>query len=641
MKKLILSASLLFAGFSYGQIYTQNFEGVTVPALPVGWTVVTSASDGGYKSSTNMTSQYFVFPAHTKYAGTSDDVCNCNKSNDRLISDAIAIPAAGTHVVSFEYILGQYYGETGEFGVSTDGGTNFTSLQLLDPTNGSGSHVWTNSSVNLAAYAGQSINLVWKYNDNANWGSGLMVDDVAINELPAVDMEMTSVAVASTVQAGNTTISGTVTSLGAANITSIDVTWNDGTGVNTQTFAVNLNYGDTYNFTHGTQLAATVANSPYTIDVCVVATGDVNATNNCNSGVVGVVSALVDKYVVIEEKTGTWCQYCPSGAAAMDNVGAVESKMIGIAIHNSQTGAPDPMTVAAYDAGSNGFPDFSGYPYAAADRVNGAHASTMQTLFNGRKNEVPPASISFTTAAELTQGTITVTANADMVTSLSGSNYRLGVILVEDDVTGSGPGWSQVNAFSGGATSVPHGALNWQTLPNPTDVSTVFGGYDHVGRALGSGQINGVAGSLPATLTDGQSYSHTYTFTVDAAWNVENMHAVAIFVNNTTSEILNAGETSIQKFVGLTEETFNFNTVLYPNPTNDASKLKLSLNETSEVSIEVLDMVGKVVYTVDSEELVQGEHVYTLNFSNQPAGVYFANVNVNGAVKTIKVNVSK
>ena len=635
MKRILLSMSLLLAGSSFAQIYTQDFEGVTTPALPAGWSVVTTATDAGFITSTDYTSTYFDFPAHTTYVGTNDDICDCNKANERLISDAINIPGAGTHVLNFEYIIGQYYGEWAEVGVSTDGGTNFTQLALLGPTDESGAHVWTAASASLGAYAGQTINLVWIYHDNNDWGSGLMVDDVEIVALSPVDMEMTALSIAPTVAAGNVSITGTVTNRGANNITSIDITWNDGTGPNTQTFPVNLNFGDTYNFTHGTQLNASVASSPYSIDVCVAAAGDADNSNDCLTGNVGVVSALVDKYVLIEEKTGTWCQFCPSGAAAMDNTAAVEPNMIGVAVHNA-----DPMAVASYDSGSNGFPDFIGFPYAAADRINGAHAATIQTLFDGRENEVPPASISFTTASELVPGTITITPSVDMVTTLVG-DYRLGVILVEDDVTGTGSAWLQVNAYSGGGTSVPHGAYNWQTLPNPTDVSAVFGGYDHVGRALGSNQINGAAGSLPATLNDAQSYEHTYVFTVSPDWNVANMHAVAFLINNATGEVLNAGQSGIDEFASVTEQMFNFETKLFPNPTSSSSNLTLSLNEASEVSLEVVDMVGRSVFVLNTESLTAGNYGFNLDFSNEPSGVYFAKVKVNDVVKTIKVNVTK
>jgi hypothetical protein len=321
----------------------------------------------------------------------------------------------------------------------------------------------------------------------------------------------------------------------------------------------------------------------------------------------------------------------------MYNVGLAESKMIGVAVHNQ-----DPMAVAAYDSGSAGFPNFTGYPYAASDRAVGAHAASIQTSFNARKNEVPPASISFTTAtASTATNNIVLTPKATMVTTLSG-DYRMGVIVVEDHVKGTGTSWLQVNAFSGGTSSIPHGTQNWQTLPNPTDVSTVFGGYDHVGRALGDNLLNGAAGSLPATMTDGMSYSHTYTIAINSAWNLNNLHAVAYFVNNTTGEVLNAGSTPIVfAQAGLEEETFNFGTKLYPNPNTGLSNLLLTLNNESTVSMEVVDIVGNVVMTVNEANLGAGEHNYNINLVEEASGVYFAKVNVNGVTKTIKLNVAK
>mgnify|MGYP001497226263 CR=1 FL=1 len=85
MKKLLLCTSLLLVGSAFGQ-YSEDFEGTTGTALPSGWTQVTAATDGGYLSGTDMSSQYFPIPAHTRYVGTNDDACDCDKANEKLIS---------------------------------------------------------------------------------------------------------------------------------------------------------------------------------------------------------------------------------------------------------------------------------------------------------------------------------------------------------------------------------------------------------------------------------------------------------------------------------------------------------------------------------------------------------------------------
>lgn len=631
MKKQLLFASLLFAGSSFGQIFSEDFESVTAPALPAGWSQVTAATDGGFNTSSDLTSQFFGFPAHTQYVGTNDDICNCDKANEQLTSSAIAIPATGTHVASFEYILGAYYGETGEFGVSTDGGTTFTSLATLDPTNGGGDHVWTNASFNLSAYAGQTVNLVWMYHDNADWGSGLIIDDVSVFALPAVDMEMTALTMNPTIVAGNATVSGTVTSLGADNITSIDVTWNDGSGLNSETFTVNLNYGDTYNFSHGTTLTA-VAGQTYSLDVCVVATSDVDASNDCMTGSVSAVSQIVNKVTVGEEKTGEWCGWCPRGAVALANMSISNpNDFIGIAVHNA-----DDMAIAAYD-GSIGNYIPGGYPGAGVDRVVDGDPGDFASMHASRAGMVPPASISVATDADA--NTVTVTVTSDFVGGLTG-DYRLAAVLVEDAVSGSG----QVNYYndgSAGALAYPNAGsmpnLNW--VGAGATVSPVL--HDHVAVALGDNQINGAAGSLPGTLSDGDSESHTYTFTRNSAWKISDMHAVGMLVNASTGEILNAGKASFDTQGLISQEAANFEISAMPNPTNGVSNIVVELKTAAEMNLVIVDVLGNEVYNNGNQTLEAGTHSTKVDLSNNAEGVYFAKVNLNGTVKTIKINVVK
>lgn len=628
MKKLLLCASLLAVGGAFGQ-YSEDFEGTTGTALPAGWSQVTAATDGGYQTSTDYTSTYFDFPAHTRYVGTNDDVCNCDKSNEKLISSSYMVPT-GTQILSFEYILGAYYGEFANVGISTDGGTTVTDLGTLAATNGGGDHVWTAWSMDVSSYAGQTINIVWTYNDNADWGSGLMLDDVEIFAPAAVDMEMTALTTVPTVVAGNVDITGTVTSNGAANITSIDITWNDGSGLNSETFTVNLNYGDSYNFTHGTQLAAT-AGSTYNVDVCVVATSDADANNDCMTGVVSAVSSIVPKVTVGEEKTGEWCGWCPRGAVALANMSISNpNDFIGIAVHNG-----DPITVASYD-GNIGTYVPGGYPGGGVDRVEVGDPSTFATMHAARVNMIPPASVVAT--GEYDGTNVTVTISADFVGSLSG-DYRLAAVLIEDGVAGT-----QANYYDDGAA----GAMAFPNAGSMPNFDFVGGGatvnpyiHDHVARALGDDEINGAAGSLPASISSGTNETHTYTIPQDAAWAMGNMHVVGMLVNGTTGEILNAGQGSLT-LLGLNDvEANSFNVTAMPNPTNGVSHIVVDLDVAADMSLVVVDILGNVVYNMENVELTAGSFQASVDLSNNANGVYFAQVTLNGTVKTVKIIVEK
>lgn len=623
MKKILLAIALLGSASIYAQ-YSEDFEGTSGTALPAGWTQNTSATDGGFMTSTDLSSQYFPIPAHTRYVGTNDDECNCDKGTEELISSSFTVPASG--VVSFEYVLPGGYSETADLGISTDGGATHTVIQNLANTAGE----WWNASASIASYAGQTVNLVWIYHDAGNWAYGLMLDDVDVFVPAAVDMEMTSLDMVSTVVAGNVTISGTITSYSANNITSVDIAWNDGGAPNNETFTVNMNYGDTYAFTHATQLSA-AAGSAYNLNVCVITAGDADNTNDCLSSTVSAVSSLVPKVTVGEEKTGEWCGWCPRGAVALANMELSNpNDFIGIAVHNG-----DAMTVTSYDSNIGTYVP-GGYPGGGVDRVETGDPSNFPAMHAARVSEIPPASVSAT--GTISQSSITITVTADFVGSLSG-DYRLAAVLVEDNVSGDG----QANYYddgNAGAMQYPNtGSMpNFDWVGGGGTVNPVF--HDHVARALGSNEINGAAGSLPGSVSDGDSESHTYTFNIDPSWKLDDLHIVGMLVNGATGEILNAGEGSFP--AGLNDAIANnFDFVVAPNPTSGMTSVLLELEEASEVNMVVYDIVGNVVFDAGSSNLQAGSYPTSLDLSGQADGVYFAKVTVNGAVQTVKINLTK
>ena len=500
---------------------------------------------------------------------------------------------------------------------------------------------WQTISYDMSAFVGQTVYLGFRHHNSYD-NYVVLIDNVTIKQIPSDDIVLTSVTLPDFASGTSAAIEGVVTNNGANTITSFDLSYDDGSGPVTATITANIPYGSTYNFTHPTNFPLS-GNGPYALDVCATVTGDVDNTNDCASGVIGeIVNTTFDKYVMVEEKTGTWCQFCPSGSAAMDNVGNVESKFIGIAIHNN-----DPMAIASYDAQSADLPDFSGYPYAAADRAVGAHAANMQASFNARKNLVAPVSVNIT-SADLVGNTLTVTVETTSGANFDGSNFNLGVVLVQDNVRGSGSGWNQVNAFSGGGSAVPHTTpegdqYNWQNLPSQVDVSTVFGGYDHVAEAIANDNWNGVSGSVPAgQINNGDVFSHTFTFNYNhAEWFPGNMHAVAYFVNTTTNEIYNAYETSITGAASVENAVVNNNIKVYPNPTNGISNLAIELDNNSNVSVNITDVLGNVVYTKDASDLATGTNVLPIDLTTQANGMYFVNVTVDGVTSTLKLNMAK
>ncbi len=75
---------------------------------------------------------------------------------------------------------------------------------------------------------------------------------------------------------------------------------------------------------------------------------------------------------------------------------------------------------------------------------------------------------------------------------------------------------------------------------------------------------------------------------------------------------------------------------LYPNPANDLVNLSfVSLKNSDQFTIEVVDVVGKKVGLIHSGSLSSGEHNYVIETSSYGAGIYFISLN-NGVQSRIE-----
>ncbi len=101
-------------------VFTQNFDGVTVPALPAGWTSVQSGAPPAAWATTNAS------PSSAPNAVFTNGVATV-ASND-LVSPSISLPASSTGAsIEFEHTFNFESGyDGGVLEVSTDGGTTFS-----------------------------------------------------------------------------------------------------------------------------------------------------------------------------------------------------------------------------------------------------------------------------------------------------------------------------------------------------------------------------------------------------------------------------------------------------------------------------------------------------------------------------------
>lgn len=552
--------------------------------------------------------------------GTNDDACNCNKSADRLISPSMDFTSPGNYRLSADLYFqkGTYQGKTevGTIEISTDGGATWTVLRNLTAVED-----WRVESVDLSTYAGNSdVKISFLYNDGTGWLFGMGVDNVTVFIPQPDDAKLVSTSVNRySLINNNNTLSLNVNNNGSNAITSLEVSWNDGTA-HTATIPVNIAAGASANVNHTTPVNYPTANT-YDIDVVISqvnGNADSNPSDNTGSTIITTLSQSPVKKVIIEEGTGTWCGWCPRGAVAMDYMEATyPDRFIGIAVHNG-----DPMTVSAYDNGAS----FGGYPSANVDRSMldvGVSQASFVSYYNARKDLVVPVAVAGTATAS--GSAVTVDVNATFYSNFPSANYRLGVIVVEDGVTGTGSGYNQVNYYANNANGAMGG---YESLPSPVPAAQMV--YNHVGRAL-LGGYNGQSGSVPTSITDGQVVNYSFTYNVPSTSNINNMHGVAVVIDNATGEIINANKIDFPAGnSGLSvKDVETIDMTVFPNPASE--KLNVGFEaKGGNYTIEITDLQGRIVVSEAFTNL-SGAQSIELNTSALKTGNYLISVAQEGA----------
>jgi hypothetical protein len=621
MKKqlLLMISAFGFSALSYAQVhFSENFTG------GIGaWTLVDADGDGNnwgvndyndgqgnVATSASWANNVILFP------------------NNWMISPAINLTGVTGPVVLEWKVKAQDQAWANErYSVYANSSNNHTTMQAAGHeftevigTTPSGSYVLR--SVDLSAFAGQTIHIAFRHHDVSDMFR-INIDDIMVRTPLANDAQLNTVTLARYGTTNtNYTLALNVTNMGSNPITSLSVDWNDGTP-HLETINVNIAPGASQNVNHPTAVNyATAVERTINVSITGMNGGaDDNMANNNGQTLFNTVSSLVTKRVLFEEGTGTWCGWCPRGKVAMGHMYDNYPNFIGIMVHNG-----DPMAVSAYDNAAN----FSGYPSVNVDRALLNQSVTQNgfvTMFNSRSSLIVPAAMNATVSLSGNQATIQ--ASAQFVTAFASSNYRLAVIVTEDGVTGTTAGYNQSNFYAGGGNG-PMGG--YESLPNPVPAAQMV--YDWVGRALLGGYA-GQAGSVPATITDGQVVTHTFNYTIPTTQNQANLYGVVVLIDQSNGQIVNSLRFPIDASASLTEEVKGMDVNVYPNPATEVINVAFEAENTA-YSLNLTDVNGRVIFEKEYTNL-SGEQKLTIPVSGLPAGNYFINLGREGMTSTRQV----
>lgn len=157
--------------------YTMDFEDASKYK---GWRTSENKNGTGWKHGTykNFASPGFFVTDHTQFMASNDDQCNCDSSNDMLISPVFDLSNYKTAHLSFDGFADVKRLSDGYVQVSTDGGKTWNTVFKVPYVNN-----WIEYHVDLSAYAGKPCVLVaFKHDDNGLFASGFAVDNIKIKE---------------------------------------------------------------------------------------------------------------------------------------------------------------------------------------------------------------------------------------------------------------------------------------------------------------------------------------------------------------------------------------------------------------------------------------------------------------------------
>jgi len=431
---------------------------------------------------------------------------------------------------------------------------------------------------------------------------------------------------------GTSTVTGEIQNLGANTINNVDVKYEvNGTTYTSTLSNINLTSGNVYSFTHNTPININAAN-PYPTKVWVDLANDADRSDDTLNTMITGLSYLPEKRVLIEEATGTWCGWCPRGAVYTEQIDTVHpGTAIVVAVHNS-----DPMANSAYDAGIGAL--IGGYPSGCVDRKsNDIDPTDFEATYQDRINDVSPADVGISATYNASTRQVDINVSSTFAANLTG-DFRLNAVLVEDDVTGTTSTYAQTNYYSSSSQNIPlvGAGLNWQTAANPVPASLMH--YNFVGRDI-LGGFDGQPGSVPSTVSASTTYNYTFNYTLPAAWDDTKIRVIGMLQDVATGHVLNVNRSPYLVTTGLnTLAADNFSMTLFPNPADVYTQLEVSLTKSTNYSIEMTDVLGKVVYGQNFNGAT-GKNVINLPISGLNSGIYLVKVNVAGSILTTRLMV--
>lgn len=421
------------------------------------------------------------------------------------------------------------------------------------------------------------------------YGNNIFIDEVTVEQIPALDAELSTVALSLIVPpaTSNIPVAGTFKNFGTATINSIDVNWQVDNGtIHTQTLSgLSVAPNGTYNFTH--QDTWSPSAGLYSVKVWVSNVNGGTDNDSSNDQIIkniSVASGTTTRLPLYEEFSSSTCGPCATFNGNFYNPfhDANASNYASIAYRVNWPGTGDPYYTA--EVGTRvAYYGISGAPTLLVDANDGTNFDSAALSSDLTEALAKPSYFAISATKTLTGSDINLDINTTPY--LSGT-YRLFAAVVEKHTYN--------NVASNGETEFRD--VFMKMIPDASGTTINFTNDVPVNTQLSA--------NLDGLFIEEMSDLEVVIFIQDYAGKT-------VMQSTYATESLSTNHPSLADSVKL-----------YPNPSNGIVRIKTDV----DTDIVILDMTGKEVYKVKNAVNDQ-----TINLTSLQKGVYVAKINnVNG-----------
>jgi hypothetical protein len=670
MKKLLLSLALACLGpvvATQAQvIWTQDFEGVVIPALPGGYAQNSPGATPGWVTHTGAITTWGTstgtsgVPAHTQYVYVNE---NDNPPNlhDTLTSQVFSVSGYTNPFLNYDYFFynatnnTSHMTETAYVIGSSDGGATWAIIDTLQGYGWAGA--WVTGNTNLSPLTGANCKIGFVYSDGgtpvANPIVGLAVDNIQERNLTADSVHLNSLAYNSSlngITTNGSSLTFTVTNNGVPASITAYYTINGGAPVS-QTFpaAGTIAPFTSQTFTFTTAMAGLTSAGPNTIHVAISAVngGAQTATDSTLNSTAVLASTSVQRQGLIEELSASTCNPCMAFNSSYDPLcGTLNADVVGsnFNVIKYQMNWPSPNNDRSYNDDGNTRRGYYGVTSIPEHFVNGVSSNVPWGYpFSATDNT------NFTNEAN---GAAANNSFMDMTVSYTIDTYakKLGVVLhVTPHFTKSG-------------TYHVYTALLDEHYQNTTNTTGQLD-YYHVMRKM----VPTASGHSVSSWTDGttQTFTDTAIAYTNGDWTAGVSSYPVQMDNKFWSNPLLGSQlvafveqdgikSVMQSIVALPTATgspishVSVSTlsnvdeiVVYPNPTSNEAIVSFNLHEAGNVGVKVIDLSGRTVSDIINTDMKAGMQKVIVSTNNIPNGSYLVLISTAGGNNIQRLSVEK